>query len=211
MARVTVVLIVAAATVGCALQSQLGQMRAFADSRFRVVAMDEARLAGVDIRSVRRAGDIGLADAARIVASTMAGTLPLDLGLTIEATNRGDVEALMRRFAWKLRFDDVDVGSGESSTDIRLPASGSTTFPLALSTDIRELVRDRSREAIVDVAVGIVDPDRRPPRIALMIRPTFEIFGRIVQAPGYTAVPLTLPSLAVGAGSPAAPPTVVLP
>jgi hypothetical protein len=199
IARSLTFLLIAATTWGCAsLGAQARQMRVFADSAFRIAAVDDVRLAGVDVRDVRRPSDIGVADVARIVATTVAGTLPFDLALTIEATNRGDVDGRMRQFDWKLRLDDVEVAEGASTTDIRLPVGDVATFPLTVSTDVRDLVKGQSREAIVDVAAGIVDPERRPPRISLMIRPTFEIFGRPVRAPGYVTVPLFGTAAAVG-------------
>jgi hypothetical protein len=188
--RFLAIVLVVATTGGCGLREQALQMRAFADSAFRVVSVDDARLAGVDVRDVRRPSDLSVADAARIVATTAAGTLPLDLAFTIEAANRRDIDVRMRQFDWKLRFDDVEVSEGASETDIRIPVGGVTTFPLSMTSDLRDLVRDRSRDAIVDVASGIVDPERRPPRISLLIRPTFELFGRPVRTPGYVTVPL---------------------
>jgi LEA14-like dessication related protein len=192
------------ATAACGLHGQFADLATFAISDFRLRDVDEARLAGVNVRDLRRPSDLGVDDAARVAVSAATGTFPLELRLTLESENRSDAPATIRQFDWKLRLDDVEVAAGLSPETIELPARGLQTFPFEVRADLRDWLRERSRDAIADLAVGLFDPDRRQARVVLAISPTFEIFGRERRMP-FVDVPIRVPRVVGPRPSPGAP------
>jgi hypothetical protein len=132
------------ATAACGLHGQFADLATFAISDFRLRDVDEARLAGVNVRDLRRPSDLGVDDAARVAVSAATGTFPLELRLTLESENRSDAPATIRQFDWKLRLDDVEVAAGLSPETIELPARGLQTFPFEVRADLRDWLRERS-------------------------------------------------------------------
>lgn len=195
--RALVVAAVLPAVAGCGLHGQLGDLLAFVTSDFRLRAVDHARLAGVDVRDLRRPADLGADDLARLAVTAASGTFPLDLRLVLESENRSSAPAIIRQFDWRLTLDDEDVASGLSPETIELPARGSQAFPFDVRADLRSWVRGRTRDGLADLVVGLFDPDRTQPRLVLSIRPTFEVLGREQRAPRFIDVPIRVPRVSV--------------
>lgn len=165
-------------------------MKNFGKSKFRLLSVDSTTLAGVDVRKVNQASDISLEDKARIIAAYAAGALPLYAKLNLEAKNTTSKPASMNSFDWIMLLDGDEVATGTSHQQIVLPADSTISVPFSLpvNTDLRRLASKGPRNAIANLALGLVDLSRNPTRLYLKIRPTIMIGSRSFKYPGYVTV-----------------------
>lgn len=160
-------------------------MKNFGKSKFRLLSVDSTTLAGVDVSHINQASDISLSDKAWIVAAYTAGSLPLYAKLNLEAKNTTSETASMSEFDWIVMLDGEEVAKGTSYKKIILPADRtvSVPFPLPVNTDVRRVASKGPRDAIANLALGLVDLSRNPTRLSLKITPTIMLGNTPVKYP----------------------------
>ena len=153
---------------------------------FRVTTLENPTLAGVDVSDINSFGDFGFADMGILTASIMKGVLPLDFTLNIEARNPNPATAAMNRLEYIALIDDVQIASGALDKRIEIPSSGGiATIPLRLTTDLIEILKKDSRQALVNFGLNLADAGNRPTRVSIKVKPTILVGGIEIVYPGY--------------------------
>lgn len=169
--------------------SFLKEMTALQKCEFRMTTLENPELAGIDVSEVRSFTDIGILEMGIISSSIMKGQLPLDFILNIEARNPNPVNAALNRIAYIAYIDKVEVASGEMAERVEIPGNGGiSTIPLALHTDLIEILNKDSRQALVNFGLNLADAGNRPTRVSLKLKPTILVGGLEINYPGYFTV-----------------------
>jgi len=166
--------------------SFLKEIASLGKCEFRVTTLDHPTLAGVDVSDINSFGDFGFADMGILTASIMKGVLPLDFTLNIEARNPNPATAAMNRLEYIALIDDVQIATGALDQRIEIPASGGiATIPLRLSTDLIEILKKDSRQALINFGLNLADAGNRPTRVSIKVKPTILVGGIEIVYPGY--------------------------
>lgn len=169
--------------------SFLKEMTALKKCEFRVTTLENPELAGVDVSHVYSFSDISIADMGIISVSIMKGKLPLNFTLNIEARNPNPVMAALNRIEYIAFIDDAQVASGEMEQRIEIPANGGlTTIPLNLNTDLIEILKKDSRNALINFGLNLADASKRPTRVSIKLKPTILVGVSEIVYPGYFKV-----------------------
>ena len=198
--------------------SFLKEMTALKKCEFRVTTLENPELAGVDVSHVYSFSDISIADMGIISVSIMKGKLPLNFTLNIEARNPNPVMAALNRIEYIAFIDDAQVASGEMEQRIEIPANGGlTTIPLNLNTDLIEILKKDSRNALINFGLNLADASKRPTRVSLNQQSSWEFLrsftpvtlklntnsaaGRKIRFSPHISSPGTIPGFQTGAGA----------
>ena len=166
--------------------SFLKEIATLGKCEFRVTTLENPTLAGVDVSDINSFGDFGFADMGIFTASIMKGILPLDFTLNIEARNPNPATAAMNRLEYIALIDDVQIASGAMDQRIEIPSSGGiATIPLRLTTDLIEILKKDSRQALVNFGLNLADAGNRPTRVSIKVKPTILVGGIEIVYPGY--------------------------
>jgi LEA14-like dessication related protein len=166
--------------------SFLKEMTTLAKCEFRVTTLENPQLAGVDVSNVHSFTDIGIADMGLITVSIMKGELPLNFTLNLEARNPNPVMAALNRIEYLVFIDDAQVASGEMNQRIEIPANGGVaTIPLGLETDLIDILKKDSRQALVNFGLNLADASNRPTRVSIKLKPTIIVGVTEIIYPGY--------------------------
>ncbi len=166
--------------------SFLKEVTTLSKCEFRVTTLDKPELAGVDISNVSSFGAIPFTDMALITTSILRSELPLSFTLNVEAKNPNPATAAMNKLEYIAFIDDVEIAAGTLNQRIEIPSNGGiATIPLYLETDIIDLLKKDSRQALVNFGLNLADAGNRPTRVSIKIKPTIIVGVMEIEYPGY--------------------------
>jgi LEA14-like dessication related protein len=156
---------------------------------FRLTTLDDPQLAGIDVSQVRNFGDLSLVDVGIVSSSILQGDLPLSFTLNVEVRNPNPAMAALNRLEYLAFIDDVEIARGELDGRIEIPANGGvSTIPLRLTTDLADILKKDSRQALVNFGLNLADAGKRPTRVSLRVKPTILVGALEINYPGYFTV-----------------------
>jgi len=156
---------------------------------FRVTTLEDPEIAGVDVSQIRSFTDLNFVDMGIISASMLTGDLPLSFTLNVEARNPNPAMAALNGLEYLAFIDDVEVARGNLDRRIEIPANGGvTTIPLRLSTDLIDILKKDSRQALVNFGLNLADAGNRPTRVSIKVKPTILVGAMEINYPGYFTV-----------------------
>lgn len=156
---------------------------------FRVTTLEDPEIAGVDISQIRSFTDLNFVDMGIISSSFLRGDLPLSFTLNVEVRNPNPAMAALNGLEYLAFIDDVEVARGQLDRRIEIPANGGiTTIPLRLSTDLIDILKKDSRQALVNFGLNLADAGNRPTRVSIKEKPTILVGAMEINYPGYFTV-----------------------
>jgi hypothetical protein len=177
------------AVVGLSSCTALMQMAALAKCDFKIDSVKQTHLAGLPIQGLRSFKDLKITDIPKVVAAFSSGKLPLDFVLNVAVRNPNATDASMTRMDWEAMIDQTSILAGAVTQPLKVPANGGiATLPLAISVNLKQIFGTLSKDQIMDVGFGMADPQDKPTRVALKLKPTIDIAGRPVTYPGWFTV-----------------------
>jgi hypothetical protein len=191
----TVAVAIALSTTGlglssCGISEQVQQAKAFKGVDVRLVNVEQATLAGIDVTKVRQAGDLTTLQKAALLTGYASRNLPLRMRVNLEFRNPNDETAALNEFDYIALIDGNEVAKGRTTQRIEVPANGGvTTAPINLESNLRDAIGDQTEASLADFVLGLADGDRQPIRLTLRLKPTFITnSGRRISPGGYTTV-----------------------
>ena len=156
---------------------------------FRMTTLENPEIAGVDVSHIRSFTDMNLAEMGIISASILKGDLPLSFTLNVEARNPNPAMAALNSLEYLAFIDDVEVARGNLDRRIEIPANGGvTSIPLRLSTDLIDILKKDSRQALVNFGLNLADAGNHPTRVSIKVKPTILVGAMEINYPGYFTV-----------------------
>ena len=174
----------------CGISEQVQQAKAFKGVDVRLVNVEQATLAGIDVTRVRQASDLTTVQKAALLAGYASRNLPLRMRVNLEFRNPNDEMAALNEFDYIALIDGKQVATGHTNQRIEVaPNGGVTTAPIELQSNLRDAVGDQTEESLANFALGLADGDRQPVRLTLRLKPTFITkSGRRISPGGYVTV-----------------------
>jgi LEA14-like dessication related protein len=183
---IPMILLIAIAENSC---NFLKEISTLGKCEFRMTTLEDPAIAGVDVSQVRSFTDLNFADMGIISASILKGDLPLSFTLNVEVRNPNPAMAALNRLEYLAFIDDVEVARGHLDRRIEIPASGGiSTIPLRLNTDLIDILKKDSRQALVNFGLNLADAGKRPTRVSIKVKPTILVGAMEINYPGYFTV-----------------------
>lgn len=136
---------------------------------FKVRAVEEASLNGLDVLPLRVPADMDLPRRNQIIAGYVNKELPLRIRLQLNAYNPGLENIELAGLDYIVFLDGRVLGKNRLVTSVELPASDSVRVPVAFEFNTYKYLGDDAMPALRNFALGFGDPRRQ--RITLQVRP----------------------------------------
>lgn len=174
----------------CGISEQVQQAKAFKGVDVRLLGIEQATVAGVDVTKVRQTSDLTTIQKAALLAGYASRNLPLRMRVNLEFRNPNDETAALNEFDYIALLDGKEVAKGRTTQRIEVPANGGvTTAPINLESNLRDALGDQTEESLANLVLGLADGDRQPIHLTLRLKPTFITnSGRRISPGGYTTV-----------------------
>ena len=189
----TIAAAVALSTAGlssCGISEQVQQAKAFKGVDVRLVGVEQATLAGIDVTRVRQPSDLNTVQKATLLAGYASRNLPLHMRVNLEFRNPNAETAALNELDYIALLDGKQVATGRTTQRIEVASNGGVaTAPVTLESNLRDAIGDQTDESLANFALGLADGDRQPVRLTLRLKPTFiTSSGRRISPGGYVTV-----------------------
>ena len=189
LTMILLVLVTALPEPGCDVAQQTQQAVNLAKCDFRIRSVENINLAGISIQNAASIKSLNIADAAKIMAAMGGSTFPLSLQLNFEGRNPNTTAAGLNRLDWILFIDDIQMTSGSLDKAFTIPPNnGTAIIPVQLGMDLKQALKGKSLDAIVNFGFNLAGVGNRPSRIMAKLKPTIMIGNHPLSYPGYITV-----------------------
>jgi len=166
--------------------NQLKEVTTLSKCQFKLASIQEIQLAGVNIQNLTDFSQLNLQNAAKITAAVADGRLPLSFTLNVDVKNPNITKASLNSLDWILIIDDIEMLNGTVNQKFEVaPSGGITTVPVKMEMDLKQILKGKSGEALLNFGFNLVGAGNKPTRITLKAKPSIMIGGRTIQYPGY--------------------------
>lgn len=155
--------------------------------QFKLDKVTGMKVANVSISNFSSISNIGVLDAANILAAFTSGRLPVEFTLNVLAKNPNDgtggtknTSAVIKNMAWRLFIDNNETINGNVG-NVSVPGVGQTTnIPVGMSLDLMQFFRNNGYNDLINLALALGGRSGSSSRITLKVKPTVEtVFGPI--------------------------------
>jgi hypothetical protein len=160
--------------------------------QFKLGAINNFNLAGVNLGSIRNINDFSMVDGAKLLAAFTSGKFPASFTLNVLAKNPNDgtggtknTSAVLKSLAWRLFLDDKETINGNIPHSIEIPGVGKeTTIPLDISIDLYQFFKEQGYTSVVNLALALGGVSGSSSRVTLKATPTVDTFLGPIKYPG---------------------------
>lgn len=138
---------------GCQTLKEIANLR---NVDFALGAVNNLRLAGVDLDGVRSVRDVNAGELVKLTAAFLRKDLPLSFTVDLKAENPADnqVAARLTRMDWTLLLDDKETISGALEEEHVLNPGEPVRIPIAISLELTDHFERPIRD-LIDIASSI--------------------------------------------------------
>ncbi|WP_310395251.1 LEA type 2 family protein [Hymenobacter sp.] len=174
----------------CSVNEQAQQARALRSVDIRLLAVEQANVAGVDVTQVRESADLSAAQQAVIGAVYATGKLPLLMRVNLEMRNPNDEDVALSEMEYIALLDGKQIATGRTTDRTEVRGNGGTKLALIiLESNLRSTLGAQTEVGLLTLVSGLADRDRQPMRLTLRLKPTFvTTSGRRIPPGGYANV-----------------------
>lgn len=170
----------------CSILDQTSEMKTFTECTFRLLDVENAVLAGVDIQDVQSFSDLSFTEASNLSMTALSGKLPLGFTVNVEVQNPNPQKATMNELYWVLFIDDKEITEGKVGDRLNVPPDGGTAImPVDVHIDLFEVLTGESADAVMNFGMNLSGTGGTPSRIKLKVKPTIYVGMTRIKYPGF--------------------------
>ena len=139
------------------------------EPEFRVRAVEEASLNGLNVLPLREPADMDLARRNQVIAGYVNKQLPLRVRLQLNAYNPSLENLSIEGLDYTVLLDGRPLGNSRLIKTVEIPAGDSVRVPLTFEFNTYKFLGEDAMPALRNFALGFGDPRRQ--RIVLRVRP----------------------------------------
>lgn len=128
------------------------------------------------------------------ITSILTGTatsIPLNFNLNLDVKNPNQSAAMLQGLQYILSIDGIEFTQGSLNRSLNIPAGQSQILPLAIGVDLATLMRNNSKDAIIDIAKNFIGIGSKASNVSVQLKPTFMIGNTPITSPLYIPVNFT--------------------
>ena len=142
-------------------------------------------LNGVNLQDVNSITSLNPLSAASLLAAVSGGNspLPLNFTLNLNVKNSSAERAALSGLQYVLLIDDVQMTEGFMTQALSVSPGGTSTFPIQVSFDLREVLSGKSADAVKNMAFNFVGLGDTASRVTVKLRPSMMIGEQNIISP----------------------------
>lgn len=125
------------------------------------------------------------------ITSILSGTatsIPLNFTLNMDVKNPNQSAAAFNGMQYILSIDGIQFTSGSVNQSMNIASGETKTLPITIGVDLATLMKNNSKDAVVDIAKNFIGIGTKESKVSLQIKPTFMIGTTAVASPVYIPI-----------------------
>ncbi|MDU1891139.1 MAG: hypothetical protein E6767_10640 [Dysgonomonas sp.] len=125
------------------------------------------------------------------ITSILTGTatsIPLNFTLNMDVKNPNQSAAAFNGMQYILSIDGIQFTSGSVNHTMNIASGETKTMPITIGVDLATLMKNNSKDAVVDIAKNFIGIGTKESKVSLQIKPTFMIGTTAVASPVYIPI-----------------------
>ena len=173
----------------CSILNQMEEMKRFSEVRFKIEAINDLTIAGVDMTGKQSFSDFTFTETARLTSKLAADEIPAQFTVLLKATNPNNKRASMNRMDWKVFVDKQQVATGMIDEYVEIPPDGSETHvPVIVNVDVKNLISGESGKALMNLVSHITGQGSEPSELSMELSPSIKVGNQMLDYPGSITV-----------------------
>ena len=183
--RILTLFLTVAAFVSCNVSQELA-------AAYNMINCDYSykSISGLNVAGINASNGLSLTNIAKVtsILSGTATSIPLQFNLNMDVKNPNSSAALLHGLQYIITIDGIDFTTGSLSKSLNIAAGQTQTIPLTIGLDLATLMRNNSKDAVVDIAKNFLGMGSKKSNVKLQVRPTFMIGSVPVTSPSYIPI-----------------------
>ena len=159
-----------------------------ASCEFRLLSAVDINIAGISVDKYASIKDLGVADFAMIMGALTQPELPLSMRLNIEVKNPNTSSAGINSLEYIIFIDDIQMLEGNYDNPITVPASSSIIIPVLLNVELKQALKGKSMDAIMNFGFNLAGVGSKPTRFKVKLKPSILVGNTSLAYPGFITV-----------------------
>ncbi len=179
--RILVLLAVVATLVSCdSVQQSLKSTYNMINCEYNYKSISGLTVSGIDLSS-----GLSLTAIPKItsILSGSATSIPLNFNLNLDVKNPNESAAMLHGLQYILSIDGIEFTTGSINQSLNIGAGQTQTLPLSIGVDLASLMKNNSKDAVVDIAKNFLGIGSEKSEVSLQLKPSFNIGGTTVASP----------------------------
>ncbi|MCX6281961.1 MAG: LEA type 2 family protein [Bacteroidetes bacterium] len=172
----------------CDVTQQTKTAMNLANCEFRLISAEKINIAGIAVDSYASVKDLGVADFAMIMGALTQPELPLSMQLNIEVKNPNPAPAGINSLDYIIFIDDIQMLQGSYMKPVSVPANSSALIPVQLDTDLKQALKGKSMDAILNFGFNLAGVSHAATRFKVKLKPSILVGSTTLSYPGYITV-----------------------
>ncbi|MDR2956423.1 MAG: hypothetical protein LBV43_15225 [Prevotella sp.] len=147
-------------------------------------------ISGLSVAGVNLSNGLSLTAIPKItsILSGQATSIPLDFTLNLNVKNPNESSALMNGLQYIISIDGIQFTTGSINQSLSIASGQTQTLPLTIGVDIASLMKNESKDAVVDIVKNFVGIGSKKSSVSVQLKPSFKVGSTIVPSPVYIPV-----------------------
>jgi hypothetical protein len=172
----------------CGVSRQVHEAKNLAHCEFRLKAIEDVRLGGVEIQGLRSAKDLSLKKLAQLTRALNGESVALDFAVVVEVLNPNDGKAGVNELEWVLYVDNNELAAGNLSQRIEIDSHQVADVSLQVASDLKKVLKHRAAESLMHLAFNLSHKGSGSSSLLLKIKPKVYVAGTAIPYPGYIEI-----------------------
>lgn len=122
------------------------------------------------------------------ILSGTASSIPLNFNLNLDVKNPNQSAAMLNGLQYIISIDDIQFTTGSVNQALNIGAGQSQTLPLSIGVDLATLMKNNSKDAVVDIAKNFIGIGNKKSNVSVQLKPTFMVGNVPITSPVYIPV-----------------------
>lgn len=147
-------------------------------------------ITGLSVSGMNLSNGLSLTSIPKItsILNGSASSIPLNFTLNLDIKNPNESAALLNGLQYIISIDDIQFTTGSVNRTLNIASGQTQTLPLAIGVDLATLMRNNSKDAVVEIAKNFLGIGSKKSNITLQLKPTFKIGNTPITSPVYIPV-----------------------
>lgn len=183
--RILTLILTVTALVSCNVSQELTGAYNMINCKY-----DYKSISNLNIAGINASNGLNLSNIAKVtsILSGTATSIPLQFDLNLNVNNPNASAALLHGLQYIISIDDIQFTTGMLNQSLNIASGQTQTIPLTIGLDLATLMKNNSKDAVVDIAKNFLGMGSRKSNVKLQVRPTFMVGNIPITSPSYIPI-----------------------